>query len=125
MRAANVCNLLFGAVAGSLRGPVRDKDTLRRHFFALTLLCSTACPIKSVVVNGARFDPRADVVVSSYTSLRSCAESLGPLLGAPVAANLMPKDAEGNIAVATYLAENEIEGLKRDEEMAKHAFYID
>ncbi|KAL8383395.1 hypothetical protein RB595_006921 [Gaeumannomyces hyphopodioides] len=134
-RVADVCDLPLGAVAASLRGLVRDEDALRRHFCAYATVLDRLHD-KSAIVNGARLDPRADVVVSSYTNLRSCADSFGPLLGAPVAARrprmppwpgllyLMPKDAEGGIAVAACLAEDEIEVLRRDEEMARYAVYI-
>ncbi|EJT69933.1 hypothetical protein GGTG_12816 [Gaeumannomyces tritici R3-111a-1] len=134
-RAADVCDLPLGAVAATLRRLVRDGDAQLRHFRAYATVLDRLDD-KSAIVSGARLDPRSDVVVSSYVHLRSCADSFGPLLGAPVAARrprmppwpsllyLMPKDAGGGIAVAACLPEDEVEFLRRDEEMARYAVYI-
>lgn len=136
VRLVDVCDLPLGEVAASLRRVVRDEDgVLRRHFSAFATMIDRLAD-KSVVTNAARLDPRVDLAVSSYTNLRSCGESFGPLLGTPVAARrprmapypsllyLMPRDAEGGIAVAACLAEDDIMFLRRDEEMARYAVYI-
>lgn len=136
-RQQNVHNLPFGDVAGQLRLLLRDGNDqklvhhMRAYATALDRLAD-----KTKIVNGAQLNPNTDVVVSSYANMKCCELDFGAGLGVPLAARrprmaawpsllyVMPKDRDGDTAVAVCLTEEELEVLKGDEVLGQYVSFV-
>lgn len=125
----------LGDTAGRLRRILQDEEKITHHVRAYATMIDRL-PEKSKLLNGARLDPDRDVVLSSYANIGCCQTSFGPVLGMPEAARrprmapwpsllyLMPKDKEGDIAVAVCLREDELMMIRRDEAWSAFADYM-
>ena len=125
----------LGEVAARLRNLLLQEDKIRYHMRAYATLLSRLAD-KNKLVNGAKLDVDRDLVVSSYTNVRCCETSFGPLLGVPDAARrprmpawpslfyAMPKSKNGDIAVAFCASEEDMKRLMEDEVLAKYANYV-
>lgn len=134
-RQQNVHNLPLGDVAGQLRLLLRDEQKLVHHMRAYATVLDRLDD-KTKIVNGAQLNPNTDVVVNSYANMKCCELDFGAGLGVPLAARrprmaawpsllyVMPKDRDGNTAVAVCLTEEELEVLRRDEVLGKYGSFV-
>ncbi|ETN42412.1 uncharacterized protein HMPREF1541_01566 [Cyphellophora europaea CBS 101466] len=136
-RLPDVHNLPLGEIAGRLRLQLRDEAKIVQHMRAYATALHRLDD-KTQIVNGAQLNPNVDVVVSSYANLKCSELDFGAELGGnPVAARrprmdawpsllyIMPRDRNGETAVAVCLPEEELEVLKRDEVLAKFAAFTE